>query len=233
VTIAGPTGAVTMTVPNGSFTAARTDAANSFTGVQTMTSAALTTPVITTDIHSASVGGATLGNATLPFGAIYFAGQSGPYSIELTGTPTANRTVTFADGNTTLSTGTMLPTVTNVKTYMGGSENAPATQASATAGVACDFSLGSTCAVTLYGATSSAMAITMSNAVSGQVYRIVISDNGLTTGFIPTYSGYTIHWGAGTSHTAPTLTTGSHYDFITCHYSGTFSLMFCDVDPDF
>lgn len=37
-----PTGSVTMTLPNTSFAAARTDAAQTFTGVQTMTSAALT-----------------------------------------------------------------------------------------------------------------------------------------------------------------------------------------------
>jgi hypothetical protein len=47
ITFSGPTAARTVTFPDASFTAARTDAANTFTGVQTMTSAALTTPAIT------------------------------------------------------------------------------------------------------------------------------------------------------------------------------------------
>jgi hypothetical protein len=47
ITYSGPTAARTVTYPDASFTVARTDAANTFTGVQTMTSPALTTPAIT------------------------------------------------------------------------------------------------------------------------------------------------------------------------------------------
>lgn len=57
LTLAG-TDSTTMTFPGTSATIARTDAANTFTGVQTMTSAALTTPVITTSM--------TLANGTSP-----------------------------------------------------------------------------------------------------------------------------------------------------------------------
>jgi hypothetical protein len=46
VTFTGPSVARTITVPDANFTVARTDAANTFTGVQTMTSPALTTPAI-------------------------------------------------------------------------------------------------------------------------------------------------------------------------------------------
>lgn len=48
ITFSGPTAARTITLPDAAFTVARTDAANTFTGVQTMTSPALTTPVLGT-----------------------------------------------------------------------------------------------------------------------------------------------------------------------------------------
>lgn len=47
LTFAGPTAARTITFPDAAITVARTDAANTFTGVQTMTSPAITTPAIT------------------------------------------------------------------------------------------------------------------------------------------------------------------------------------------
>ena len=47
ITFAGPTQARTVTFPDANFTAARTDAANTFTGVQTMTSPSFTTSVVT------------------------------------------------------------------------------------------------------------------------------------------------------------------------------------------
>jgi hypothetical protein len=46
ITFSGPTAARTVTFPDASFTVARTDAANIFTGVQTMTSPVFTTPVL-------------------------------------------------------------------------------------------------------------------------------------------------------------------------------------------
>lgn len=54
LTLAG-TDATVMTFPTTSATIARTDAANTFTGVQTMTSAALTTPVISTITNTGTV----------------------------------------------------------------------------------------------------------------------------------------------------------------------------------
>lgn len=47
VTFAGPTAARTVTFPDANFTVARTDAANTFTGVQTMTSPSITTSIVT------------------------------------------------------------------------------------------------------------------------------------------------------------------------------------------
>lgn len=58
ITFAGPTAPRTITVPDAPFTVARTDAANTFTGVQTMTSPVLTTP----DLGTPSA--VTLTNAT-------------------------------------------------------------------------------------------------------------------------------------------------------------------------
>lgn len=47
ITFTGPTAARSIALPNLNFTVARSDGANTFTGVQTMTSPALTTPAIT------------------------------------------------------------------------------------------------------------------------------------------------------------------------------------------
>lgn len=47
LTFSWPTASRTITLPDANFTVARTDAANTFTGVQTMTSPAITTPAIT------------------------------------------------------------------------------------------------------------------------------------------------------------------------------------------
>ena len=48
LTFSWPTAARTVTLPDANFTVARTDAANTFTGVQTMTSPSFTTPVLGT-----------------------------------------------------------------------------------------------------------------------------------------------------------------------------------------
>jgi hypothetical protein len=58
ITFAGPTAARTVTLPDASFTAARTDAANTFTGVQTMDS-----PVINTKLQYPNGADATLSTA--------------------------------------------------------------------------------------------------------------------------------------------------------------------------
>lgn len=81
VTIAGPSAARTMTVPDANFTAARTDAANTFTGVQTMTS-----PVIS-------------GHATIE--GVTPSGATGTTNLVFSASPTFTGTVTFANATTT------------------------------------------------------------------------------------------------------------------------------------
>ena len=104
---------------------------------------------------------------------------------------------------------------TNIKGYMGAGAN-PQTQSSATAGVACDWSLGSTCEISL-AASSTAMAVTSSNAVVGQVYRIAFIEPGAnpSNGYTPTYSGATVHWVGGTALVLST--TINYVDYMTCY----------------
>lgn len=71
VSIAGPTQARIMTVPDAAFTVARTDAANTFTGIQTMTSPDMTTPVVVTSIAPKVAGASTLGTTSYEWGNIY------------------------------------------------------------------------------------------------------------------------------------------------------------------
>jgi hypothetical protein len=113
MTLAG-TDSQTYTFPSTSATIARTDAANTFIGVQTMTSPVLTTPVITTDLHAATAGGATVGSALLPFSGV-FIGSAATNNIELTGTSAAGRIVTIPDiGTNTGATVVLSPTSTTV-----------------------------------------------------------------------------------------------------------------------
>ena len=104
---------------------------------------------------------------------------------------------------------------TNIKGYMGAGAN-PQTQLSAAAGVACDWSLGSTCEISL-AASSTAMVITSSNAVVGQVYRIAFIEPGAnpSNGYTPTYSGATVHWVGGTALVLST--TINYVDYMTCY----------------
>ena len=97
--------------------------------------------------------------------------------------------------------------------YMGAGAN-PQTQANATAGVACNWALGNTCEITL-ATSSSAMLVTFSNAVVGQVYRIAFIPGTTPTSYTPTYTGNTVHWIGGT----PILLTGTaaHIDYATCY----------------
>lgn len=59
ITFSGPSTARTVTFPDASFTAARTDAANTFTGIQTMTSPSITTSVDTGSTSFTAFAGAT------------------------------------------------------------------------------------------------------------------------------------------------------------------------------
>lgn len=87
LTLTGTTG-TTMTFPSTSATIARTDAANTFTGVQTMTSPVLTTPAIgaATGASLAVTGAITSSSASAGVG--YATGAGG------TGTQGTNRTTT-------------------------------------------------------------------------------------------------------------------------------------------
>lgn len=79
LTLAG-TDATTMTFPTTSATLARTDAGNTFTGVQTMTSAALTTPALTGTVTGTyTLGGTpTLASAA---GVPYVGGVAAGYKL--------------------------------------------------------------------------------------------------------------------------------------------------------
>jgi len=77
LTITGPLAARTITVPDANFTVARTDAANTFTGVQTMTSPVFTTPAlgtpasgVGTNITGLTSLATTAGTATLTSGQV-------------------------------------------------------------------------------------------------------------------------------------------------------------------
>lgn len=76
ITFAG-TDSTTMTFPSTSATIARTDAANTFTGVQTMTNAALTTPTITTSLTGPLVIGGTGTTSTLTLRSTSGVGTTG------------------------------------------------------------------------------------------------------------------------------------------------------------
>lgn len=64
ITYSGPSAARTVTYPDASFTVARTDAANTFTGASTATSWVFTTPVLGTPTSG------TLTNCTIPIGGV-------------------------------------------------------------------------------------------------------------------------------------------------------------------
>lgn len=97
-----PLGPSKPTIPSGAWTAARTDAANTFTGVQTMTSPALISPTITgvgsrevkfcTTQFDAVAGttGATLTNIVGLTGFTLTAGGIYRYEVFLNGVATAN-----------------------------------------------------------------------------------------------------------------------------------------------
>jgi|GEM_PF-1969004 hypothetical protein len=89
LTLAGTDG-TTMTFPTTSATIARTDAANTFTGVQTMTSAALTTPVI--------AGGLTASGS----GSNDFSASTGTFKTS-TGLVTVGGAATFSAAGTALT----------------------------------------------------------------------------------------------------------------------------------
>jgi hypothetical protein len=145
------TDAQTYTFPSTSATIARTDAANTFTGHQTIegvtstgatgtnllvfaTSPALTTPTITTSIASVTAGTATVGTTALPFGSLYIGTAA---TNNLVVTPAAfgqATTATVADAGMATAT---LPLVKRGNiTWAGAVVNAAACTAAQTDAVA-------------------------------------------------------------------------------------------------
>lgn len=101
ITFAGPTAARTVTLPDANFTVARTDAANTFTGVQTMTSPVFTTPALGTPsalvLNASNTSGAldlaggtiqggvnTVIDAAATIGTLTTAGTNGDYYLVTT-----------------------------------------------------------------------------------------------------------------------------------------------------
>lgn len=116
ITFAGPTAARTVTLPDANITVARTDAANTFTGIQTMTSPAITTPAFSgTSTGTYTLGGTlTLGAATLS-GTISGGGNQINNVVIGTVTPLAGTFTTGTFGSTTsLLLGTAGSAVGNV-----------------------------------------------------------------------------------------------------------------------
>lgn len=94
ITLEGTDG-TTMTFPTTSATLARTDAANTFTGVQTMTAAALTSPVITTGLELDHATDTTLTRVS-----------AGVIAVEGVTIPSISSTNTFTNKRVTKRTGT-------------------------------------------------------------------------------------------------------------------------------
>ena len=111
ITIAGTDGVV-MTTPSTSFTAARTDAANTFTGVQSMTSPAITTSITTPTANF------TLFNTTATtisaFGAATTMTLGGTPTGAITHNYSTNATATATTKTVNLATGGAAGSTTNI-----------------------------------------------------------------------------------------------------------------------
>jgi hypothetical protein len=159
-----------MTVPDAPFTVARTDAANTFTGVQTMTSPALTTPVITG--IPTGTGVATAGTAN----TLALRDSNGDITTrDLTlGT---GRFITLRSGTTINSPNTGL---INVPTVVAN------VQALSGAGA-----VNVTQGATAYTSTGAAQALALADGVNGQIKIIAhVSDGGSGVLTPTTKSGY-------------------------------------------
>lgn len=107
VTFSGPTAARIITIPDAAFTVARTDAANTFTGVQTMTSPAITTPAFSgTSTGTYTLGGTLTINAHTLAGTISGGGNQINNVVIGTTTPLAGSfTAIVGTGETITGTG--------------------------------------------------------------------------------------------------------------------------------
>ena len=135
-------------------------------------------------------------------GAIVACGLSG---ATVAGTTSPVLTVT--------SDATKITVVSNVSTYMGANvQSVNETSEAAT----CNWANGSTCVIA-GEANTTAWTLTMSNPVSGQVYRIYVTQQTSGPVPLPTFSP-TVTWVSS----APTFSgTNTKHDAITCQYVGT------------
>ena len=106
-----------------------------------------------------------------------------------------------------------IPLVSNVSTYMGANvQSVNETSEAAT----CNWANGSTCVIA-GEANTTAWTLTMSNPVSGQVYRIYVTQQTSGPVPLPTFSP-TVTWVSS----APTFSgTNTKHDAVTCQYVGT------------
>jgi hypothetical protein len=116
-------------------------------------------------------------------------------------------------GCTNVTDVAQVPIVANVATYMGAYvQSVNETSEAAT----CNWANGSTCVIA-GEANTTAWTLTMSNPVSGQVYRIYITQQSSGPVPLPTFSP-TVTWVSS----APTFSgTNTKHDAITCQYVGT------------
>ncbi len=104
ITFSGPTAARTVTFPDASFTAARTDAANTFTGTQTVGA------LVATSVNGNTI---TTGTGTLTLGA----GKTTTFDHTSTFTTTDAQTYTFPTTSATLARTDAANTFTGTQTF--------------------------------------------------------------------------------------------------------------------
>ena len=97
----------------------------------------------------------------------------------------------------------------------------------------CDFSAGTTCIITMQNA-STAWTLTLSNAVSGYLYRIWFIQNvtgGASAAPLPTFSP-TVTWAGGSP---PTITvTANKRDMVECYYTtAVFTGYMCRITQNY
>lgn len=165
---------------------------DSTSAASSITGGFIVATAIGTAATSVGIGGGNI-NAG---GTVTAAGFSGPLTGAVTGA---------ASGNPA--------TVANVNTYMGGGvQSITETSEAAT----CNWANGSTCVIA-GEANTTAWTLTMSNPVSGQVYRIYLTQQTGGPTPLPTFSP-TVTWVNG----APTFSgTNTKHDAVTCQYVGT------------
>jgi hypothetical protein len=143
---------------------------------------------------------------------------------------TVNGQTCALGGSCSITDSSKVPVVSNVKTYMGATEQSVSVTSNA---ATCNWGSGSSCVITLQNAAT-AWTLTMTNPVAGQVYRMWFLQNttgGSSAAPLPTFSP-SVTWAGGS---APTLTTtASKRDIVTCYWSAVLSGGYlCDVDQNF